>query len=409
MGNIISRLVFYFKTMKHAKLLFILIFVTQALFAQKAATDKFTAIDKKALQLPDSLAKTTDNIAGYIISHFSSDNDKTRAIFIWVATNIQYDIENMFAINFYEKKEEKILKPLRSGKGICENYAALFNEICFKSGIKSFVIEGYTKQNGFTDYIPHAWCAALVDSSWYLFDPTWGSGYVNGGKFYKKINNDYFKSNPTVLIKSHMPFDYLWQFVSYPVTNQEFYEGKTQQNKSKMYFNYKDSIQAYENLQYIDQLISTVYRIEKNGIKNSLIFDRLQHLKVEIENDRQTKTINLYNSAVTDYNDGVNSYNDFIYYRNKQFIPARADTEIQRMIDASDHNLANAKTKLEQIKSTDSNTLNMIKQLSKSIDDIAVQVAEQQNWLKVYFSKGKSGRKSMFYERKVTWFGMPLN
>lgn len=52
----------------------------------------------------------------------------------------------MFAINFYEKKEDKIAKPLKTRKGICENYASLFTDICIKSGLKSFVIEGYTSK-----------------------------------------------------------------------------------------------------------------------------------------------------------------------------------------------------------------------------------------------------------------------
>jgi len=68
---------------------------------------------------------------------FKTDNEKVRGIFVWVAGNIQYDIENMFAINFYERKEDKILKPLKTRKGICENYAALFNDICLKSGMLS--------------------------------------------------------------------------------------------------------------------------------------------------------------------------------------------------------------------------------------------------------------------------------
>ena len=117
--------------------------------------------------------------------------DKSRAIFIWISSNIQYDIDNMFAINFYETKEEKIAKSLSTRKGICENYASIFTDISIKSGLKSFVVEGYTKQNGFADNIPHAWSAALIDTTWYLFDTTWGSGYVRGGKFFKKINNDY--------------------------------------------------------------------------------------------------------------------------------------------------------------------------------------------------------------------------
>lgn len=393
--------------MKRVKLILLFILTTQTIFAQKVTVTEFSAIDKKALLLPDSLTKTTDLIASYITSNFATDKDKSRAIFIWVASNIQYDIDNMFAINFYEKKEDKISKPLKTRKGICENYATLFTDICLKSGLKSVVVEGYTKQNGFTDYIPHAWSAALIDSSWFLFDPTWGSGYVNGGKFFKKINNDYYKASPTSLIKSHIPFDYLWQFLNYPVTNQEFYEGKTKQNTTKPFFNFKDTILVFEKQSHIDQLISSAYRVEKNGVKNSLVFDRLQHLKLEIENDRQTKSVNLYNSAVIEFNDGINGLNDFINYRNKQFIPKKTDPEIQSMIDVVESKLKAAKSTLGQISNPDANTTNLIRQLTKSIDDSSTQMKEQQDWLKLYLSKSKSGRKSMFY--KVTWFGVPLN
>ncbi|MFZ4741309.1 MAG: transglutaminase domain-containing protein [Bacteroidales bacterium] len=395
--------------MKYIRFILFFIITTQAIFAQKGSVNEFASIDKKAQQLPDSLTKTTKDIASFITAYFTTDKDKSRAIFIWVVSNIQYDIDNMFAINFYEKKEDKISKPLITRKGICENYASLFTDICLKSGLKSFVIEGYTKQNGFTDYIPHAWCATLIDSTWFLFDPTWGSGYVSNGKFFKKVNNDYYKASPSSLIKSHIPFDYLWQFLNYPITNQEFYEGKTQQNISKPYFNFKDTIQEYEKQNHTEQLISSAYRVEKNGVKNSLVFDRLQHLKLEIENDKQTKIVNLYNSAVLDYNDGINGFNDFINYRNQQFTPMRTDPEIQNMLDIADNKLKEAMIKLGQISNPDVNTKNMILQLSKSIVEASSHIKEQQEWLKVYFSKGKSKRKSMFYERKITWFGLPLN
>ena len=393
--------------MKYVKIIILFIFISPTIFAQKGTVNEFSAIDKKALQLPDSSTKNAELIANYIATNFKTDKDKSRAIFIWVASNIQYDIDNMFAINFYETKEDKISKPLITRKGICENYAALFTEICLKTGLKSFVIEGYTKQNGFTDYISHAWSATLIDSSWFLFDPTWGSGYIDGGKFIKKINNSYYKVSPSTLIKSHIPFDYLWQFLNYPITNQEFYEGKTQQIKSKPFFSFKDTLQVYEKLSQIDQFVSSAYRVEKNGIKNSLVFDRLQHLKISIENDRQNKTINLYNSAVVDYNDAVNGLNEFINYRNKQFTPKKTDPEIQSMIDVLDTQIKEAKNKISEISSTDVNTANINRQLTKSIDDLSILIKEQQDWLKLYFSKSKSVRKSMFY--KITWFGIPLN
>lgn len=94
----------------------VLILAIQIANAQKAPINQYAAIDKKALQLPDSLSKSTDGISRYIKNNFKTDKDKSRAIFIWVATNIRYDVENRYAINFYEKKEEKIAKPLRTGK-----------------------------------------------------------------------------------------------------------------------------------------------------------------------------------------------------------------------------------------------------------------------------------------------------
>lgn len=102
--------------MKHIRFILFFIITTQTIFAQKGSVNEFASIDKKALQLPDSLSKTTKDIASFITANFTTNKDKSRAIFIWVVSNIQYDIENMFAINFYEKKEDKISKPLITRK-----------------------------------------------------------------------------------------------------------------------------------------------------------------------------------------------------------------------------------------------------------------------------------------------------
>ena len=382
---------------------------SNSLSAQKVVTNEFAAIDKKGISIPDSLTKTTANLSKYINENFQTEKDKARAIFIWLASKIEYDVENMFAINFYETKENKISKTLNTRKGICENYAALFTEIAGGCGIKSFVIEGYTKQNGFADYIPHAWSAANVDGTWFMFDPTWGSGYINGGKFYKKINNEYFKTPPSTLIKSHIPFDYLFQLVNYPVTNQEFYEGKITQNKTKPFFNYVDSLELYKKQNPTERMVSAAYRIEKNGIKNAMIFDRLQHIKVELENDRITTSTNLYNLAASYYNDAARNLNAFIQYRNKQFNPLKTDTEIQEMINIPLKNIEEAKANLLQIKNVDIKTITLINGLKASQDDITVNIKEQQDWLQLYLSKNKSKRKAMFFERKVTLFGRVIN
>lgn len=326
--------------------IFLISFLSLSLYAQKTAVpNEYAAIDKKALQIPDSLTRSTDKIASYMQANFKSEQDRVRAIFIWIASNIQYDVANMYAINFYEKKEERIEKALRTKKGICSAYASLFEEICSKAGIRAYLVDGYTKQRGSIDNIPHAWNAANIGNQWYLFDVTWGSGYVTGGKFYRKINNDFYKVKPATMIGSHMPFDYMWQFMNHPVTNQEFMEGTTADDKSKDFFAYADTLWAYEQLSANEQMATTAYRIEKNGVNNSMIFDRLQHIKREVEINRNNKVVDTYNGAAADFNEGVLDFNEFINYRNKQFTPMKPDNEIQAMLDKAADKFESAKKK----------------------------------------------------------------
>lgn len=383
---------------------FILLGVFLGLEAQKVS-EIFTA-DKIALQIPDSITKSTSGIANFINNNFSNQRDKSRAIFIWITKNVQYDIENIFAINFYQNQQEIVDKVLSTRKGICMHYAELFNDLAGKAGIKSYVISGYTKQNGFVDYIPHAWCAALIDSTWFLFDPTWGSGYVQNSKFIKQVNNYYFMTKPEQIVKSHMPFDPLWQFLNYPITNQEFYEGKFMINKSKPFFSYNDTLLKYESETEIERLQSSSRRIEANGVKNSLLFDRLQHNKREIEYYNNNMIVAKFNTATNIYNEGIGQLNDFINYRNKQFIPIQPDSVIKRMVAVAEISLKNSREKLYEIKSTDPNLSVSMMQLNKSIDEANLNLNEQKAFLDKYFSTGKLFRKSLFY--KYSWMGIPI-
>ena len=387
-------------------------------YAQKPAVKpiSYTQIDARALQLPDSASHDVARIAAYVNANFSTPTEKTRAIFIWIANNIDYDVVNMFALNFYEDPVEKIAKPLRTRKGICENYASLFTAVCNQAGIRSLVVEGYTKQRGFVGYIPHAWSAALVDGVWYLFDPTWGSGYVENNKFTRKINEGYFKATPESFIATHMPFDPLWEFLYYPVSTEDFFNGKTAVNKTKPYFNYPDSIRVYEAQDTVVREAAAADRIERNGVRNTATADMIRHLRIDVENhrrqaetDRQNRIVDSFNIVSRDYNEAVSQFNIFINYRNARFNPAKPDAEIQQMLDSADHMLQKAKTGAAAIVLTpaDSRVEQMLQQAEKAISDLEPVVREQQEWLVKYFSKGKLGRKSMFY--KVTMFGAPIN
>ncbi|WP_341837233.1 transglutaminase domain-containing protein [Chitinophaga pollutisoli] len=382
--------------------------------AVSAQAGEFAATDKKTGELPAEAASTTDGIAGWISGNFTRDIDKARAAYFWVASNLKYDIANMFALNFHERRADKVVKALATRKGVCEHYAALFAEICTKAGLKAFVVEGFTKQNGFVDYIPHAWCAVRTDGEWHLYDPTWGSGYVANGKFVKKISNNYFKVAPEKIVKTHMPFDYLWQCLEYPVTSSEFIEGKMPARNGKQPFAYKDSIAVFETQQEMEYYAAAVKRIEQNGLRNSMQFDRLQQLKMALETDRQNKHVEaqnrkseIFNNAASKFNRAIYYFNEFIDYRNKQFKPEKPDADIQAMLDAAANKIKETDSLLASINQPEASLATMVQDLQQKTPDIGKRINEQQEWLRKYFSKGKAGRKSMF--TKYTWFGIPLN
>jgi len=384
-----------------------------SLCAQKpvAKPKPYAQVDLLALKLPDSLSRTVDGIAGYVNAHFTTPTEKTRAIFIWIAEKIDYDVVNMFALNFYDDPAEEVAKPLRTRKGICVNYASLFTAICNAAGIRSVVVQGYTKERGFVGFIPHAWSAAEVDGSWWLFDPTWGSGYVENNVFVRKINEAYFKAMPETFIATHMPFDPLWEFQYYPVTTEDFFNGKTAVDKSGPYFNYPDSIKVYEGEDSVTRETLAANRIEKNGIRNSATADMIRHLRVDVENhqrqtesDRQNRVIDSFNLASRTFNQSVTLFNAFIDYRNDQFKPTRPDAEIQQMLDSAERRLFAAKAQVSAIVLLPADTPRLkqpLQQLTAAIAQAEPHFRESQEWLTKYFSKGKLGRKTMFY--KFSW------
>lgn len=384
---------------------FLILFLSVFSFAQTKTT--YTVVDNKMTVIPKDLSGSTTGIAAFISANFKTDNDKIRAAFHWTASNISYDVANMFAVNFNETELEKITKTVQTKKGVCSHYAAVFNDIAKKIGIESYIIEGYTKQNGKVGDLAHAWVAAKIDGQWFLFDPTWGAGYVNNGKFYKKINDAYFKVAPAKMIASHIPFDYLWQFLNYPITNGEFYEGKIQINKTKKYFDFEKEIVKYNGLSEIDQLFETAKRIEENGLKNAMILERYEGKKKNIAYLRQSISIDKLNSIVNEMNEAVVLLNDFINYRNKKFKPTFPDEQINSMIQIPREKLIKCQNDIYSIGSVGSENASNLTSIKSSIATALAQAEEHALFVKDYLGKSKLVRKTMF--SKVSWFGIPLN
>jgi hypothetical protein len=368
---------------------------------------EYAGIDKKIVEISAKNITTTQEIANFINANFNSESDKIRAVFYWTSSNISYDVKNMFAVNFEETIQDKIDRTLKTRKGICGDYAVVFNEIATLVGIKSVVISGFTKQNGKIDTLSHAWCGSKIDNKWYVFDPTWGSGSVTKGNFIKKINDYYFKTDPSKIISSHMPFDYLWQFLNYPVTNIEFYEGKTQTNKTKKQFDFESEITKQSGLSEIDLIFESIQRIEKNGLKNKSIVDYYENKKKQLIYLRQKSNIEKLNSIVSELNEAVALLNDFIFFRNNKFKPTISDDEIKLMIKKPKEKLIKCQNDIYKVGPVGSENLSNLSSVKKSIETNLAQAEEHDLFVTKYLSKSKMIRKTMF--SKASWFGIPLN
>jgi transglutaminase/protease-like cytokinesis protein 3 len=302
----------------------------------------------------------------------------------------------MFEPNGVETSDEKIAKALTKRKGVCIHYAEVFNSVANKSGIKTYIIPGYTKQFGKVAPISHAWCISKVDGKWFVFDPTWGAGYLEGKKYVKKMNNTFFKADPAKMINSHMPFDYLWQLLNEPVTNQEFISGKPDAAKPKMNFDFAAEIENYDKLSDSEKAFQASQRIEKNGLLNNLILDFYDSKKKEFTVLNQNKSVDKLNAVSDLLNETISYLNDFILFRNRKFKPKQSDETLQKMMQDIKDKMKKCQEDVYKVGQVSSENATMYNQLKRHILETSDKVKEQENFLNEYLSKGSLGRKLMF-------------
>lgn len=76
-----------------------------------------------------------------------SDSDKVVKINRWITRHIKYDVKGLI---HHRLTRWSVRKILRRRKGLCKEYAFLFDAMCKQAGITSLTINGYSKSS-FTD------------------------------------------------------------------------------------------------------------------------------------------------------------------------------------------------------------------------------------------------------------------
>lgn len=273
----------------------------------------FSKIDIQSGTVPSSL-KTAPEITGYLTRNLQTPTEKVRAIYYWISHNIQYDTSLLKYANIsYSFGERNLLKEvLENRKGVCQHYAELFQTCCTSAGIRSYIISGYSKTDGRVAGLSHAWNAVVIDGMYYEIDATWAAGYVDDNRFTAHFNDEYFMISPAEFIKTHIPFDPMWQLLDNPLTHVELQNSDYSKLKIPGIYNFSDSIKAIVHLDSLNILEQQNRRIIAAGLTNQFLIDYVSH-------NQQNIVKHKYNQAVREFNKGIEAFNTYIMYKNIQF------------------------------------------------------------------------------------------
>lgn len=289
---------------------FLLLSLYLLAFGTAYCTD-YSKIDKQSETVPPNF-KTPKEIARYLTHKLSSPTDKVRAIYYWITHNISYDVAKLNKTGFYSDNSDLVNEVLASRKGVCSNYSALFKACCDAVGIESYIIDGYIRQNGKLILVGHSWNAVKIAGQFYNIDATWGAGYLAKGKFVQHFNDAEFMIQPTEFIKTHMPFDPVWQFLSKPFSYNEFDTNNFENSEKNSFFNFSDSIKTISTLNPLEKLKRETVRITRNGTRNKLLDEILDYISSNIAIEELKQETIKFNNAVDIFNEGVRTYNKYI-------------------------------------------------------------------------------------------------
>ncbi len=341
-------------------------FSSNAQNANTTLTKNYRAIDKKMSEVKDSFTSIPE-LGNYISSAFSTEEEKCRAIYYWVAKTIEYDVKSMYAINLKETHKDIIAKTFTTKKAICMGYALLFDSLCTLTNITCEYVTGSTRQDWFPEPTGHAWNAVKINQTWYLVDATWGSGYIEDRRFIRALSNKYFLADGKTFYPSYHPIDAIWQLLEYPHDLFYFYnQSKTKTASVK--WNYTDSIEAHLKRSEIDKIIATQRRLKLNGTNSNFTSDYYIYL----ENKKTAYFAKEFNKVTKRLNQIVNTYNSYNNLRNNKFEPAISDSLLKHTFDESTIYLKESEGVLNQLKKYN------VPDLSENIVDVNIKIKDLQ-------------------------------
>lgn len=180
----------------------------------------FAHVDSRARNCPNF--GTVEETVNYLIEIAPSELERTRVIFVWVATHIAYDW-NAYVTGQCTSGSSPTFQDRRA---VCAGYASLFHKMAKLSGLHSYVITGVgagMATSGGAALGGHAWNAVLIEGEMFLLDACWAAGTCDPASgFTFRFNPVWFLTPPAEFAKKHLPSNPIWQLLAKPITMEEF-------------------------------------------------------------------------------------------------------------------------------------------------------------------------------------------
>lgn len=121
----------------------------------------------KYLNIDEKLARELNTI----VYRINQDNKVQEPLYIaiakWVHSNIEYD-------DFYYGKKLSTIEILNNGRGVCEHYAKVYNDLLRTAGISTVMVAGMSYDTKEKNFENHSWNLVYANGEWISIDPTWG-------------------------------------------------------------------------------------------------------------------------------------------------------------------------------------------------------------------------------------------
>jgi hypothetical protein len=234
--------------MKAIVTFYVIVIFSVHLYAQRidfACTD-FRNADHLAAQYSKHDLNDLKSLADKLTQSLPTEEEKFRAIYAWVANNIEYDY-GLFLKN--KQKRESLKNPedlaawnkgfnlrvfknlLEKQRTICTGYAYLVRELATHAGLACVIIDGYGRHTlsnvGGPGIANHSWNAVRLHNKWYLCDATWSSGAYDTeqSRYVQKFDASYFLADPSSFVRNHYPLDSSWMLLTHKPTLEQFLNG----------------------------------------------------------------------------------------------------------------------------------------------------------------------------------------